>query len=139
MAHIFSLAAPAPSAYHEGNRSGDQVKFPDSGFFQGFNKPSRLEADIFELETTGTVSRPVYVQNSRLSRADTKRHQRHLLPHTTRPSLSTIIRGRHSFQWGRLSLCLLLRKWPCRLQTTIRTHRSLQSRDKSPEVVTWEI
>ena len=56
MAHIFSLAAPAPSAYHEGNRSGDQVKFPDSGFFQGFNKPSRLEADIFELETTGSVS-----------------------------------------------------------------------------------
>lgn len=56
MAHIFSLAAPASSAYREGNRSGDQVKFPDSGFFQGFNKPSRLEADIFELETTGTVS-----------------------------------------------------------------------------------
>jgi carotenoid cleavage dioxygenase-like enzyme len=56
MAHIFSLAAPASSAYHEGNRSGDQVKFPDSSFFQGFNKPSRLEADIFELETTGTVS-----------------------------------------------------------------------------------
>jgi hypothetical protein len=56
MAHIFSLASPAPAGYHEGNRSGDQVKFPDSGFFQGFNKPSRLEADIFELETTGTVS-----------------------------------------------------------------------------------
>jgi hypothetical protein len=56
MAHIFSLASPAPSAYREGSRDGDQVKFPDSGFFQGFNKPSRLEADIFELETTGTVS-----------------------------------------------------------------------------------
>jgi hypothetical protein len=56
MAQIISLATPAPSAYHEGNRSGDQVKLPDSGFFQDFNKPSRLEADIFELETTGTVS-----------------------------------------------------------------------------------
>jgi hypothetical protein len=55
MAHIFSLASPAPSAYQEGSRSGHQVKYPDSGFFQGFNKPSRLEADIFELETTGTV------------------------------------------------------------------------------------
>jgi hypothetical protein len=55
MAHIFSLASPAPSAYQEGSRSGDQVKFPNSGFFQGFNSPSRLEADIFELETTGTV------------------------------------------------------------------------------------
>jgi hypothetical protein len=50
MAHIFSLASPAASAYREGSRDGD------SGFFQGFNKPSRLEADIFELETTGTVS-----------------------------------------------------------------------------------
>ena len=57
MAHIFSLASPAPSAYEDGNRSGDQVKFPDSGFFQGFNKASRLEADIFELETTGIVRR----------------------------------------------------------------------------------
>jgi hypothetical protein len=55
MAHIFSLATPASPAYHKGSRSGDQVKFPESGFFQGFNKPSRLEADIFELETTGTV------------------------------------------------------------------------------------
>ncbi|KAF1834615.1 9-cis-epoxycarotenoid dioxygenase-like protein [Decorospora gaudefroyi] len=59
MAHIFSLASPAPSAYHEGTRSGDQVKFPDSGFFQGFNKPSRLEADIFELETTGTIPKDI--------------------------------------------------------------------------------
>jgi hypothetical protein len=56
MAHIFSLASPAPASYHEGTRSGDQVKFPDTISFQGFNKPSRLEADIFELETTGTVS-----------------------------------------------------------------------------------
>jgi len=61
MAHIFSLATPAPSAYHEGNRSGDQVKFPETGFFQGFNKPSRLEADIFELETTGTVTLSPYI------------------------------------------------------------------------------
>ncbi|KAF2878231.1 9-cis-epoxycarotenoid dioxygenase-like protein [Massariosphaeria phaeospora] len=55
MAHLFSLAAPPSPAYHEGNRSGDQVKFPDTGFFQGFNKPSRLEGDIFELETSGTI------------------------------------------------------------------------------------
>jgi hypothetical protein len=44
MAHIFSLAAAAAPAYHEGSRDGNQVKFPDTGFFQGFNKPSRLEA-----------------------------------------------------------------------------------------------
>lgn len=58
MAHIFSLASPAPAAYHEGKKSNDQVKFPGTGFFQGINEPSRLEADIFELETTGTVSLP---------------------------------------------------------------------------------
>ncbi|KAF2178987.1 9-cis-epoxycarotenoid dioxygenase-like protein [Zopfia rhizophila CBS 207.26] len=59
MAHLFSLATPAPAAYHEGRRQGDQVKFPDTGFFQGFNKPSRLEADIFELETTGTIPKDI--------------------------------------------------------------------------------
>jgi carotenoid cleavage dioxygenase len=67
MAHIFSLAIPAPPAYHEGSQSGDQVKFPDSGFFQGFNKPSRLEADIFELETTGTVRMLFDAQSLKLS------------------------------------------------------------------------
>lgn len=59
MAHIFSLAVPPPPAYHEGKQSGDQVKFPDTGFFHGFNKPSRLEADIFELETTGTIPKDI--------------------------------------------------------------------------------
>ncbi|KAF1966843.1 9-cis-epoxycarotenoid dioxygenase-like protein [Bimuria novae-zelandiae CBS 107.79] len=59
MAHIFSLAAPAPPAYREGKLSGDQVKFPDTGFFQGFNKPSRLEADILELETTGSIPKDI--------------------------------------------------------------------------------
>lgn len=59
MAHIFSLAAPPPPAYHEGSQTGDQVKFPDTGFFQGFNKPSRLEADIFECETTGSIPKDI--------------------------------------------------------------------------------
>ncbi|KAF2710973.1 9-cis-epoxycarotenoid dioxygenase-like protein [Pleomassaria siparia CBS 279.74] len=59
MAHLFSLAAPSKPAYCEGNRYGDQVKFPDTGFYQGFNKPSRLEADIFELETTGEIPKDI--------------------------------------------------------------------------------
>lgn len=80
MAHIFSLASPAPAAYREGKKSGDQVKFPDSPFFQGFNKPSRLEADIFELETTGTVSRRLHMQNHLLVIVDSQRHQRNFLP-----------------------------------------------------------
>ncbi|KAJ5041492.1 lignostilbene-alpha,beta-dioxygenase isozyme III [Bipolaris maydis] len=59
MAHIFSLASPVPAAYHKGKKHGDQVKFPDTAFFKGFNKPSRLEADIFELETTGTIPKDI--------------------------------------------------------------------------------
>ncbi|XP_014558060.1 hypothetical protein COCVIDRAFT_25416 [Bipolaris victoriae FI3] len=59
MAHIFSLASPVPAAYQEGKKHGDQVKFPDTPFFKGFNKPSRLEADIFELETTGTIPKDI--------------------------------------------------------------------------------
>ncbi|USP80527.1 hypothetical protein yc1106_07801 [Curvularia clavata] len=59
MAHIFSLAFPAPAAYQAGKKCGDEVKFPDSGFFNGFNKPSRLEADILELETTGTIPKDI--------------------------------------------------------------------------------
>jgi carotenoid cleavage dioxygenase-like enzyme len=56
MAHLFSLAPPGrQSGYQGGKRYGNQVKFPDTPMFQGFNLPSRLEADIFELETTGTI------------------------------------------------------------------------------------
>lgn len=80
MAHIFSLASPAPAAYHEGSRSGDQVKFPDSGFFKGFNKPSRLEGDIFELETTGTVYHPRPPQSTWSN--DLNRYRKILMAHS---------------------------------------------------------
>ncbi|KAF2198131.1 9-cis-epoxycarotenoid dioxygenase-like protein [Delitschia confertaspora ATCC 74209] len=56
MAHLFSLSPPS---YHEGYRSGDAVQFPKTPFFTGFNKPSRLEADIFELETSGTIPKDI--------------------------------------------------------------------------------
>lgn len=68
MAHIFSLAVPAKPAYQNGTRTREeeddggeynQVKFPNTSFFQGFNRPSRLEADIFTLETTGTVPKDI--------------------------------------------------------------------------------
>jgi len=56
MAHLFSLAPPS---YVEGKKSGDAVKFPNTPFFQGFNKPSRLEGDIFEVETSGTIPKDI--------------------------------------------------------------------------------
>ncbi|PVH98426.1 carotenoid oxygenase [Periconia macrospinosa] len=56
MAHIFSLATPVPPAYTSSKRTTtSQTTFPSTPFFTGFNKPSRLEADIFQLETTGVI------------------------------------------------------------------------------------
>ncbi|CAI6328985.1 unnamed protein product [Periconia digitata] len=56
MAHIFSLATAPPPPYTSSKRTTTaQTKFPDTPFFTGFNKPSRLEADIHQLETTGTI------------------------------------------------------------------------------------
>ncbi|KAF2006129.1 9-cis-epoxycarotenoid dioxygenase-like protein [Amniculicola lignicola CBS 123094] len=59
MAHLFSLATPPPPAYENGKPSEGQIKYPNTGFFQGFNKPSRLEADIYTLETTGTIPKDI--------------------------------------------------------------------------------
>lgn len=56
MAHIFTLAPEVvQSNYENGWRTGSQVKFPGTGAFQGFNAPSRLQAEIFDLEIDGTV------------------------------------------------------------------------------------
>ncbi len=55
MAHIFSLAAPESPSYTGGRKTSSQVKFPDTGFFKGFNKPSRFEGDIQDLEVSGTI------------------------------------------------------------------------------------
>ncbi|EGU87689.1 hypothetical protein FOXB_01785 [Fusarium oxysporum f. sp. conglutinans Fo5176] len=50
MAHIFDVAPLIDTGY-----IGNQVKYPDSGTFSGFNKPFRLEGDIFDLEVSGTI------------------------------------------------------------------------------------
>lgn len=57
MAHLFSLSPPAIQAqnYTDGRKASAEVKFPDTGFFKGFNKPSRFEGEIFDLEVTGTI------------------------------------------------------------------------------------
>ncbi|KAL2424190.1 Resveratrol cleavage oxygenase 1 [Exophiala dermatitidis] len=57
MAHIYDLAAqiaPGPN-YMNGKKSSNQTRFPQTGVFQGFNLPWRLEGDIFDLEVDGLI------------------------------------------------------------------------------------
>lgn len=56
MAHIFDLAGQidVPS-YTDGQKTGTQVRFPATPVFSGFNQPSRIEGDIFDLEFTGQI------------------------------------------------------------------------------------
>ena len=58
MAHIFELA-PAVTNYTGGRKAGDHVQYPKTGVFQGMNKPSRIEGDIFDLEVTGTIPKDI--------------------------------------------------------------------------------
>ncbi|EJT79457.1 carotenoid oxygenase [Gaeumannomyces tritici R3-111a-1] len=55
MAHIFSLFPDAGTGYKDGRKDEGQVKFPDTPYFKGALKPSRLEGDITELETSGNI------------------------------------------------------------------------------------
>lgn len=55
MAHIHEIAPMVEPLYTKGWKTSTQTKYPDSVAFQGFNKPCRLEGDIFELEVDGTV------------------------------------------------------------------------------------
>ncbi|SCO22806.1 related to lignostilbene dioxygenase [Fusarium fujikuroi] len=55
MAHIFDVAPLIDTGYIDGKKVGNQVKYPDTGTFSGFNKPFRLEGDIFDLEVSGTI------------------------------------------------------------------------------------
>lgn len=55
MAHAFSLFPEVQPGYTNGVKSGKQVKFPDTPYFKGGLQPTRLEADVCELETTGTI------------------------------------------------------------------------------------
>ena len=59
MAHAFTLLPDVKSGYVDGRKHDEQVKFPQTNFFSGFLKPSRVESDIFELETTGVIPRDI--------------------------------------------------------------------------------
>lgn len=57
MAHIFELAeslSPSPN-YSNGQKSSSQLKFPTTEVFHGFNRPSRIEGDVENLEVTGQI------------------------------------------------------------------------------------
>ena len=56
MAHIYDLAGQIDvPPYTDGRKTGTKVKFPSTPVFEGFNKPSRIEGDIFDLEFTGQI------------------------------------------------------------------------------------
>lgn len=55
MAHLFSLFPDDGSGYKNGRKEDGQNKFPDTPYFKGGLKPSRLEGDITELETSGYI------------------------------------------------------------------------------------
>ncbi|KAH7159475.1 carotenoid oxygenase [Dactylonectria estremocensis] len=46
-------------AYVDGLKTGDQVRYPQTPFFQGLLKPSRLECDVVELETSGCIPKDI--------------------------------------------------------------------------------
>ncbi|KAL1649614.1 transcriptional regulatory protein rco1 [Diplodia intermedia] len=60
MAHIHDIAGEVEKRnYVNGVKVGDEVKFPETLAFSGFNKPSRFEGDIFELEVEGEIPKDI--------------------------------------------------------------------------------
>ncbi|ERT02464.1 hypothetical protein HMPREF1624_00763 [Sporothrix schenckii ATCC 58251] len=55
MAHAYSLFPEVQPAYVDGRKVGEQTKYPGTPYFQGGLKPTRVEGDVFQLETTGTI------------------------------------------------------------------------------------
>lgn len=60
MAHIHEIAGEVEKrTYVNGVKVGEEVKFPETVAFSGFNKPSRFEGDIFELEFEGEIPKDI--------------------------------------------------------------------------------
>lgn len=57
MAHIFELAESltAKPNYVDGVKRSNDPNFPRTEVFSGFNRPSRIEGDIHDLEVTGKI------------------------------------------------------------------------------------
>ncbi|KAI1878318.1 hypothetical protein JX265_002688 [Neoarthrinium moseri] len=60
MAHIHALEPQVTNSnYAKGRNTGTGHKFPDTPVFQGMNKPSRFEGDIYDLEVTGNIPKDI--------------------------------------------------------------------------------
>lgn len=59
MAHIHDIASVLEPVYVDGRKIDDRIKFPNHGAFDGFNKPCRLEADIYTLEVDGKIPQEI--------------------------------------------------------------------------------
>ncbi|KAK7709615.1 transcriptional regulatory protein rco1 [Botryosphaeria dothidea] len=60
MAHIHDIAGEVEKrSYVNGIKAGHEVKFPETLAFSGFNRPSRFEGDIFELEFDGEIPKDI--------------------------------------------------------------------------------
>jgi carotenoid cleavage dioxygenase len=59
MAYIHEFVPSGPRSYEKGRKAGDQVKFPGTAAFAGFNEASRLEGDVFDLEFDGIIPKEI--------------------------------------------------------------------------------
>lgn len=60
MAHIHDIVGEVEKrSYVNGIKAGHEVKFPETLAFSGFNRPSRFEGDIFELEFDGEIPKDI--------------------------------------------------------------------------------
>ncbi|KAH7014022.1 beta-carotene 15,15'-monooxygenase [Macrophomina phaseolina] len=60
MAHIHDIAGEVEKrTYVNGVKVGEEVKFPETVAFSGFNKPSRFEGDIYALEYDGEIPKDI--------------------------------------------------------------------------------
>lgn len=96
MAHIHDLEPQVTTQpnYVEGRKHGDQVKFPDTDVFKGFNRPSRLEGEVFDLEFDGVIPREINgtVSISTMSSVDKTSLIILVLPYSARPEISAHLR-----------------------------------------------
>ena len=61
MAHIHDVAPQVSTNYFytSGVKKSDQLEFPNTEIFTGFNTPCRIEASVQNLEVTGAISRKI--------------------------------------------------------------------------------
>ncbi|KAJ5654649.1 hypothetical protein N7490_001652 [Penicillium lividum] len=59
MAHLYDLANFVDIPYKNSWKNGDQVKYPNTPAFQGFNQACRIEGEVVDLEVDGTIPKEI--------------------------------------------------------------------------------